>query len=226
MWAFITSNQELYFYQEGYIRTSSEVYKLESKETYIHLTNQCLQIHGKNYGLYETGNTISFPDFQKYLSETYPQYKEKYNFERDIIGRIKDIIIDTYLAVKSEINQAHRTNSYELLGYDFMIDEDFRIWLIEVNSNPYLGIPTKYIGKLLPQMIEDLFQIVLDPIIKSKKLSDRKNKFELLYSEKNIYGKGIKINKRRPFKTLLYPMQELVPRDEFFSNSFHVYINI
>ena len=31
--------------------------------------------------------------------------------------------------------------SFELFGYDFMIDEDFRVWLIEVNENPYLGVP-------------------------------------------------------------------------------------
>jgi hypothetical protein len=26
-----------------------------------------------------------------------------------------------------------------------MIDEDFRVWLIEVNDNPYLGIPNDFI---------------------------------------------------------------------------------
>ncbi len=26
------------------------------------------------------------------------------------------------------------------MGYDFMIDEDFRVWLIEVNTNPYFGV--------------------------------------------------------------------------------------
>jgi len=36
------------------------------------------------------------------------------------------------------------------MGYDFMIDEDFRVWLIEVNENPYLGEPNVFIKKLLP----------------------------------------------------------------------------
>jgi hypothetical protein len=37
---------------------------------------------------------------------------------------------------------------FEFLGYDFLIDEDFRLWLIEVNTNPYLGIPNTFIGNL------------------------------------------------------------------------------
>ena len=34
---------------------------------------------------------------------------------------------------------------FEFFGYDFMIDEDFRIWLIEVNTNPYLGLSNLFL---------------------------------------------------------------------------------
>ena len=227
MWACITSNNELYFYKEGYIRTSSEVYKLDSKENYVHLTNQCLQVHSKNYGLYEEGNTISFSDFKKYLIDTYPEYANKFSFEGDLIARMKDIIIDTYLSIKNEINPNRRSNSFELLGYDFMIDEDFRIWLIEVNANPYLGAPTKHIEQLLPNMINDLFQIVVDPILppKTKIYSSMyNNKFELLFSERNINGKCIRLNKRRSYKKSVYPIKELMPL--FFKQYFEVLIYI
>lgn len=45
-----------------------------------------------------------------------------------------------------------------------MIDEDFRTWLIEVNTNPYLGIPNDYIEDLLPKMLSEMFSLVLDPV--------------------------------------------------------------
>jgi D-alanine-D-alanine ligase-like ATP-grasp enzyme len=36
------------------------------------------------------------------------------------------------------------TPCFELFGFDFMVDEDFRTWLIEVNTNPYLGMQNKH----------------------------------------------------------------------------------
>lgn len=43
-----------------------------------------------------------------------------------------------------------------------MIDEDFRVWLLEVNNNPYLGIPNKYIGEVLPKMIDEMLTLTID----------------------------------------------------------------
>jgi hypothetical protein len=31
-----------------------------------------------------------------------------------------------------------------------MIDEDFRSWLIEVNENPYLGMPNNHMKCMVP----------------------------------------------------------------------------
>lgn len=41
-------------------------------------------------------------------------------------------------ATYSILDPARRRNNFELLGLDFMIDEDFQPWLIEVNTNPCL----------------------------------------------------------------------------------------
>ena len=87
---------------------------------------------------------------------------------------MKDLIIDSMNAVKTQINPNMRKNCFELFGYDFLIDEDFRIWLIEINTNPYVGTPNQYIGKLLPKMMDDLFSIVLDPHFAPKVESDGK----------------------------------------------------
>ena len=89
--------------------------------------------------------------------------KNRIIIERDFIPRIKDIVIDSFCAVKSLVNPNNRKNHFEFFGYDFMIDEDFRVWLIEINTNPYIGTPNEYMQNLVPAMIDEMLGIVLDP---------------------------------------------------------------
>jgi hypothetical protein len=92
-------------------------------------------------------------------------------------------MLDVYQSVRKTLNPNKRKTSFEFFGFDFLIDEDFRVWLIEVNTNPYLGIPNEYIKTLLPTMVDDLFKIVVDPVFNIEKQPDlNTNGFELLYS--------------------------------------------
>ena len=106
------------------------------------------------------------------------------------------------------MNPNKRKHCFELFGYDFLIDEDFRIWLIEVNTNPYFGIANEYIADLLPKMIDDMTRITVDPYYPPRHIEDphRENLFELVYSEQPENA----INKRRPFSfDTVYPIPEL-----------------
>jgi hypothetical protein len=77
---------------------------------------------------------------------------------------MKDIAIDCYLSAKGTLNPCKRRNTFELFGFDFMIDETFRVWLLEVNTNPYIGIHNKGMKHIVPALFEDLFKIVIDPV--------------------------------------------------------------
>ena len=94
-------------------------------------------------------------------------------------------MLDTYQSTKKVLNPHKRKNCFELFGFDFLIDEDFRIWLIEVNTNPYLGVPNDYIKGLLPKMVDDLFDLILNPVFTPEPPGTPKkedNGFDLLYS--------------------------------------------
>jgi tubulin monoglycylase TTLL3/8 len=39
----------------------------------------------------------------------------------------------------------HRKNSWELYGFDYMIDDQYNTWLIEINSSPACDYSTKVI---------------------------------------------------------------------------------
>lgn len=83
------------------------------------------------------------------------------------------------------MNANNRENCYELFGFDFLLDEDFRIWLIEVNHNPYLGMPNEYMRGLVPRMMEDMIKIVVDPVLKPRTVPDasRPNDFDIIYRD-------------------------------------------
>jgi hypothetical protein len=164
VWCLITCEGDVYFYKYGYIRTSSEDFNLSHNAKYVHLTNNCFQCNGEKYGKFEEGNTLSFEKFNEYLSSIYPGA----TLETHILPRIKDLMIDCFMSVMRDINSNKRQNCFELLGYDFMIDEDLRVWLIECNENPYIGLPNAYIKEMLPRMLNNMLRIVLDPHVPPK----------------------------------------------------------
>lgn len=67
-------------------------------------------------------------------------------------------IIDTMLSVQDLI--VPRKNTIEMYGYDFMIDEDFKPYLIEVNSSPCMEYSTHVTEKLVRSGLEDFGKLV------------------------------------------------------------------
>ena len=63
-----------------------------------------------------------------------------------------------------------------------MIDEDFRVWLIEVNDNPYLGTPNQFCKKLVPKMLIDLFDLHINSKENFSKIKPN-NQYELIHSD-------------------------------------------
>ena len=44
-------------------------------------------------------------------------------------------------------------DNFEIFGLDFMIDETFRPWLIEANTNPCLELSCPLLERIIPHMI-------------------------------------------------------------------------
>ncbi len=51
-----------------------------------------------------------------------------------------------------------------MFGLDFMIDSNFNVWLIEVNTNPCLEISSGLLGRIIPTMVENSLRLALDPL--------------------------------------------------------------
>jgi tubulin monoglycylase TTLL3/8 len=177
-----------YFYQDGYLRTSSKEFSLRNVgNRFIHLTNDAVQKKSEDYGKFESGNKMSYAEFQRYLETHFPG---KVSFWEDIWPQIRKLVTNSYRATSNLLDPKHRQHCFEVLGYDFMIDEDFHVWLIEVNTNPCLELSSAYLAGLIPAMLDNAFRIAVDPYFtepigkKQTQWSTQvfQNRFELVFS--------------------------------------------
>ena len=56
----------------------------------------------------------------------------------------------------------HRKNSWELYGFDFMVDADYNAWLIEINSSPACDYSTTVTERYVQKALVELLSVVLD----------------------------------------------------------------
>jgi len=81
-----------------------------------------------------------------------------------IWSQIEAIVIKTIISVSTEyyknIFPSKLNNSFELYGFDILIDEKFRAWLIEVNVNPSLHCTSPLDLSIKTDLISDIFNVV------------------------------------------------------------------
>ena len=78
-------------------------------------------------------------------------------------------------SVRKKIDPFRRKNCFEMFGYDFILDSDFNVWLIEVNTNPCIEESSELLKVYIPRMIEDMLRLTVDQIFpKIKKNKGRR----------------------------------------------------
>lgn len=80
----------------------------------------------------------------------------------DIVEDMKFVIAKTIDSVKRKLDPNKRNGCFEILGYDFMVDNDMTVWLIEVNTNPCLDESSSLLKSLLPRILDDAFKLTID----------------------------------------------------------------
>ena len=162
VWVLVTHNMKVYFFKEGHLKTCSIPFDIESKDAYTHITNYSFQKHNINFQKYEKGNEVPFYDFQKFIDEKYPQ--KKYKIKKDLYDQIKTIVSISMMSVRYQINKNKRNYQFEIFGYDFMLDEDFNLFLIEINDDPGIEESSPWIQIIIPRMLDDALRLTLDQI--------------------------------------------------------------
>ena len=171
---------QAYFYLDGYLRTASHAFSLaDLSNKFVHLTNDAVQQKCEQYGKFENANKLSYSDFQRYLD------KKNYtaNFVQDIVPQLRQIVKDTVSATFLKLNPSNRRFMFEILGYDFLLDEELKPWLLEVNTNPCLELASPNLSRIIPAMLDNAFRIAIDPLFQEP-LQQRRHWFEALSENK------------------------------------------
>ena len=162
IWVLLTHQMKVFLFKEGHLKTCSVEYDLDSKNAFTHITNYSFQKYNSNFQKFEKGNEVPFYEFQKFIDKEYPE--KNYKLKRDLMKKIKEIISLTMRSGKDKINKNGRSHQFEIFGYDFMLDSDFNVFLIEINTNPGLEISSPWIQIVVPRMLDDALRLTVDKV--------------------------------------------------------------
>ena len=128
--------------------------------TQVHLVNDGVQNKEESYGKFEEGNKLSLIDFAQRVDAPNNWLQET------LIPRMETIMKYTIDAAHARLNPKKRQACFELLGFDFMLDADLRVDLIEINSNPCLETwSCPLLEGLIPKLVDDVLRVGLDSIL-------------------------------------------------------------
>jgi len=163
----------VYIFNKFYLRFSSKPYNIDDiRDRKSHLTNQAINNPlGKNgYG----DSNVSYHDWASCNTwtsdELYEHLKKKdlYNeWINKTMPNIRKAIYKTCQAGSSEI--IGRENTYELLGFDFLVDQNLNPWLLEINLSPALIKRSKTHECLLPLLHKSMIELIVDNMGKTPK---------------------------------------------------------
>ena len=159
-------NPMIVYYHDGFLRVSLFEYDVTKNEKAMHLTNTAQSRLAMKKAM-EGGakNQTELEDFQFWNLTRFTDYLVE-------IGKIEDRSwLDNYLrpqfqhAMQHLIRMTQNTfypisSSWKLLGIDFMLDEDLKLWFIEANVGPELKGSPKAKEIMMTRMVYDMFEIV------------------------------------------------------------------
>ncbi|NXG61752.1 TTLL5 polyglutamylase, partial [Hemiprocne comata] len=170
LYVLVTSYDPLviYLYEEGLARFATVRYDQASKNIknqFMHLTNYSVNKKSGDYvscddpEIEDYGNKWSMSAMLRYL-------KQEGRDTAALMASVEDLIIKTVVSAELAIATAcktflsHRGSCFELYGFDVLIDDTLKPWLLEVNLSPSLACDAPLDLKIKASMLSDMFTLV------------------------------------------------------------------
>ena len=154
----------VYMCREGHLKACSQQYDLNDLNIFTHITNYSLQKRCKDFAKYEQGNEISFKSFIELLDTTTKIKGRGKKIFNKIYSKMKEEIQISMTAIGRKLKGLPKVLSFQIFGYDFIIDKEYNPWILEINDNPGLEISSELISHLIPRMIDDALRLTVDKV--------------------------------------------------------------
>ncbi|GAU93016.1 hypothetical protein RvY_05016 [Ramazzottius varieornatus] len=183
----------LWIYGDCYLRFSSSHYTLSDFTEKVHLTNNAIQ--GKYFHTVPSGSGI--PDECMWRRDQFIKYLSSKGFNGPQLwsGKIFPEItrqLTAVLIASSVEMDMKAVDGYELFGADFVLSENLKPWLIEINSGPDLSSSTNVTANLCPELIMDCLKVLID---RQRNHEAKTGKFRLVHQVD--YAKNTKAFRER-----------------------------
>jgi len=162
-------NPLIVYYFDGFLRVSMSRYDKDSTDREVHLTNTELYKEKIKESCKDPNNPE--PVFMGMTCEQLRNFQmrtlEAFHQEMMETGKVTDPDwLDNYLRPQFQRAFIHAakmvhphlyksSNLYEMFGVDFVIDEDFNLFVIEVNASPMIIGTSREKTKLMKKMFKD-----------------------------------------------------------------------
>lgn len=75
---------------------------------------------------------------------------------RQVVGSFISELVD---------DPSEHKNRYSLLGLDYIVDQDLKPWLIEINTYPYLWDNNELFGEIKKNLLSDVYNFIIQPTL-------------------------------------------------------------
>ncbi|XP_011644199.1 probable tubulin polyglutamylase TTLL9 [Pogonomyrmex barbatus] len=149
--------------REGFARLCGQLFDLENiDDNRVHLTNTAIQLKASQNadGIPSVKGENGERNCKWALSKLRDYLIAYYEAEvvENLMQRIAGVIMASLLAVQPAMMQDR--NCFELYGYDILLSDDLRPWLLEINASPALTGTDNEDQRLKSDLVDDVLNVL------------------------------------------------------------------
>mmetsp|Transcript_61432 Transcript_61432/g.143855 ORF Transcript_61432/g.143855 Transcript_61432/m.143855 type:complete len:894 (-) Transcript_61432:22-2703(-) len=181
-----------YIYREGLTRFASRPYSTDEEhltDVYRHLTNYSINKGAENF---QENQRVQADNYgHKWSLSALNRHLRCVGVDvKDMWSRIMDLIVKTLLGVEPVISAStkeaciHEHSCFELYGFDVLVDENLKPWLLEVNLSPSMQADSPLDKQIKSSLLTDAFNLLGVRKLDSSTLTSARLRARFLYMNK------------------------------------------